>query len=63
MQSSTLSHWHLPPTHFSSPTQTYTTLMQTSTRLNPDRIPYVTHRMINDVAGISMKREWEAGKT
>ena len=40
---------HLESAHYSSPIDTYTRLMKSSTRLFPSREPYVTHRMVNEV--------------
>ena len=42
----------------SSAIDTYTRLMMSSTRLYPHRKPYVTHRMINEVEGDRMRKEW-----
>ena len=32
--------------------------MKTSSRLYPSRQPYVTHRMINDVTGKNIRKDW-----
>lgn len=49
---------HLESPYYAIPTETYTRLMKSSTRLYPSREPYVTHRMINEVEGANMRKEW-----
>ena len=49
---------HLESPYYSTPASTYTKLMKSSTRLYPDREPYVTQRMVNEVEGARMRREW-----
>jgi hypothetical protein len=44
-----LNSTHLEAPHYSSPQETYNRLMKSSTRLYPDREPYVTQRMVNDI--------------
>lgn len=51
---------HLEAPHYSSPTLTYTRLMKSSTRLHPDRQPYTTQRIVNDIEGTAIRREWKA---
>jgi hypothetical protein len=57
-----LSSTHLEAPHYSSPGLTYTRLMQSSTRLHPERQPYITQRMVNQVEGASLRRELQAGE-
>ena len=36
--------------------------MKSSTRLLPERTPYITQRTLNDLHGVSIRREWQAGE-
>lgn len=57
-----LTPTHLEAPHYSSPTLTYTRLMQSSTRLLPERQPYLTQRTVNDLEGASIRKEWRAAE-
>lgn len=54
-----LNPTHLEAPQYSSPQETYNRLMKSSTRLYPDRDPYVTQRMVNDIEGARMRKEWK----
>lgn len=49
---------HLESVNTTSFPEFYTQSMKTASRLYPNREPYVTHRMVNEVAGKSVRREW-----
>ena len=38
---------------------TYEKLMDSTSQLHPFRKPYTTMRMVNNVEGIRMRREWQ----
>jgi len=40
---------HLTSPHYSSPAVTYTKLMQSSTKIMPERSPYMTQRITNNI--------------
>ena len=49
---------HLESANTTSFPEFYTQSMKTASRLYPNREPYITHRMVNEVAGKSIRREW-----
>lgn len=47
---------HLTAPHYSSPGVTYTKLMQSSTRILPERQTYMTQRITNNIEGSAMRK-------
>ena len=53
-----ISSINVPYNFTTSLAEYYTQSVKNSTRLYPNRQPYVTHRMINDVTGKNIRRDW-----
>jgi hypothetical protein len=53
---SILSSHHYETPHYSSPQASYIKLMQSSTRIIPERDVYLSHRTVNDMEGVVMRR-------